>query len=61
VAVHDERARPFAALSLSGPAGRLTARHVVELGDLVGRAASGLTRDLGGEAPLPAPPSPAAA
>ena len=49
--VHDEMARPWAALSLAGPTSRLTVARVDTLGALVRGAADDLTRALGGVAP----------
>lgn len=49
--IHDERARPWAALSLAGPTSRLVASRVDELGALVREAAAEVTRALGGVAP----------
>ncbi|WP_343031162.1 IclR family transcriptional regulator domain-containing protein [Roseospira navarrensis] len=50
-AIRDEHGAPMAAVSLSGPAARITDARVPALGALVGRAARALTLRLGGVIP----------
>src|SRR3546814_9233725 len=49
--IHDESGRPLAALSLSGPAARITDGRLQALGRLVSAACAEITVDLGGRRP----------
>ncbi len=53
-AVHDEEGAPVAAVSVSGPASRLSDSALESLGARVLRAAAAVTRDYGGRVPAPA-------
>ncbi|MDR3519179.1 MAG: IclR family transcriptional regulator C-terminal domain-containing protein [Azospirillaceae bacterium] len=49
--IYDESADPIAAISISGPAARITDDRIAILGDMVRRVANGITRDFGGHLP----------
>ena len=48
-AILDEEGRPLGAISISGPAARLSRERLLELGSRVAREAAGITHDLGGK------------
>lgn len=48
-AILDEEGHPLGAISISGPAARLSRERLLELGARVAREAAGITRDLGGK------------
>ncbi len=50
-AILDEEGRPLGAISISGPAARLSRERLLELGTRVAREAASITRELGGRAP----------
>jgi IclR family acetate operon transcriptional repressor len=52
-AIYDEHARPFAALSLSGPTARIEDKMIEPLGIAVREAAESITKALGGRNPTP--------
>jgi IclR family acetate operon transcriptional repressor len=47
-AILDEEGHPLGAISISGPAARLSRERLLELGARVAREAAGITRELGG-------------
>jgi IclR family acetate operon transcriptional repressor len=49
-AILDEEGRPLGAISISGPAARLSRERLLELGSRVAREAASITRELGGRA-----------
>ncbi|HSD59775.1 MAG TPA: IclR family transcriptional regulator C-terminal domain-containing protein, partial [Burkholderiales bacterium] len=50
-AIVDEEGRPLGAISISGPAARLSRERLLELGARVAREAASITRELGGRSP----------
>jgi IclR family transcriptional regulator, acetate operon repressor len=52
-AIYDEHARPFAALSLSGPTARIEDKMIEPLGNAIRDAADSITKALGGRNPTP--------
>ncbi|HEX9178753.1 MAG TPA: IclR family transcriptional regulator C-terminal domain-containing protein [Burkholderiales bacterium] len=50
-AILDEEGRPLGAISISGPAARLSRERLLELGARVAREAASITRELGGLVP----------
>jgi IclR family acetate operon transcriptional repressor len=57
-AILDEEGRPLGAISISGPAARLSRERLLELGARVSREAAGITRELGGIVPRRAAQAP---
>jgi IclR family acetate operon transcriptional repressor len=49
--IHDEHGEPLAAISIAGPASRMPDARVPELGLLVARSATEITRAIGGRLP----------